>query len=369
MPLPIATRDVHISIVDPPTGASAAGTVQFRLPHPLHDTTDDVTLAPGIYTATLDGNGETTIALPVNDESGVTPTGWSYAVLVRTTGGWVVEGYVTVPAGDGSTLEFSDLFPSATVTVVNTYATVGALSAHDADTTSIHGITDTAALIANTIVDAKGDLIVGTADNTVARLAVGTAGYVPLADPSAATGIAWYPYLWDQFTAGTTTVDRREVNAAPTMTSQLLRLAYFTAPRAETIANLAVCTSSTAAGATPSLVRFGIYSVAGNGDLTLVASIANDTALFAAANTRYARALSVSLPVTLGQRYALGVLVVTAAAAPTVLGVAPNSALNTPFATSPKLVASLAAQSDLPSSISSASLAQSTGVVFGEVYP
>jgi len=40
-------------------------------------------------------------------------------------------------------------------------------------------------------VDAKGDLLAGTADNTVTRLAVGANGYVLKADSSAATGLAW----------------------------------------------------------------------------------------------------------------------------------------------------------------------------------
>jgi hypothetical protein len=144
MPLPVATRNVHIEIVDPPTGTAAVGTVRFRLPYALHDATDDVTLAPADYTATL-SSGEATIALPVNDEAGVTPTGWSYEVQVRTTY-WSADGYIAVPSG-GSTLEFADLFPSATPTTVNTYATVGQLSSHEADTTSIHGIADTSALL------------------------------------------------------------------------------------------------------------------------------------------------------------------------------------------------------------------------------
>jgi len=42
-----------------------------------------------------------------------------------------------------------------------------------------------------TIVDAKGDIITATADNTPARLAVGTNGQVLKADSSAATGLAW----------------------------------------------------------------------------------------------------------------------------------------------------------------------------------
>lgn len=40
-------------------------------------------------------------------------------------------------------------------------------------------------------VDAKGDLLVGTADNTVTRLAVGTNGFMPYADSTVAAGIKW----------------------------------------------------------------------------------------------------------------------------------------------------------------------------------
>ena len=45
--------------------------------------------------------------------------------------------------------------------------------------------------IPKTIVDAKGDLIAGTASDTVARLAVGTNGQVLTADSAEATGVKW----------------------------------------------------------------------------------------------------------------------------------------------------------------------------------
>jgi hypothetical protein len=45
--------------------------------------------------------------------------------------------------------------------------------------------------IQNAIVDAKGDLIAATANDTPARLAVGTNGQVLTADSAAATGLAW----------------------------------------------------------------------------------------------------------------------------------------------------------------------------------
>jgi hypothetical protein len=51
--------------------------------------------------------------------------------------------------------------------------------------------TNAGAAIAKATVDSKGDLIAGTADNTVARLAVGANDTVLTADSSAATGLKW----------------------------------------------------------------------------------------------------------------------------------------------------------------------------------
>jgi len=52
------------------------------------------------------------------------------------------------------------------------------------------GINDADA-IQNSIVDAKGDIIAATADNTPARLAVGTNGQVLTADSTQSTGLIW----------------------------------------------------------------------------------------------------------------------------------------------------------------------------------
>lgn len=53
--------------------------------------------------------------------------------------------------------------------------------------------TNSANYISKTIVNAKGDLIVATADDTVARVAVGTNGTILTADSSQASGVTWQP--------------------------------------------------------------------------------------------------------------------------------------------------------------------------------
>ena len=48
--------------------------------------------------------------------------------------------------------------------------------------------------IPNTLVDAKGDILTATADDTPARLAKGADGTVLVSDSTTSTGLAWQPY-------------------------------------------------------------------------------------------------------------------------------------------------------------------------------
>ena len=53
------------------------------------------------------------------------------------------------------------------------------------------GSVSTAGLLSTTVIDAKGDLLVGTANDTVARRAVGTNGQLLIADSGQSTGLRW----------------------------------------------------------------------------------------------------------------------------------------------------------------------------------
>jgi hypothetical protein len=123
---------------------------------------------------------------------------------------------------------------------------------------------------------------------------------------------------------------------------------------------------TTAAGATPTLCRMGIYSVAANGNLTLIASTPNDTTLFATAGARYTRSLSTPFMKQSGQRYAVGLLIVTAAALPTIVGYAGSSA---ELAESPRIVSYLAGQGDLAATITDATLSQFNAPLYAALLP
>jgi hypothetical protein len=69
--------------------------------------------------------------------------------------------------------------------------------------------------IQKTIVDAKGDLIVATADDIVARLAVGTNGYGLVADSAETTGVKWAA-VGDVTLTGTQTLTNKTLTS-PTL--------------------------------------------------------------------------------------------------------------------------------------------------------
>lgn len=127
-----------------------------------------------------------------------------------------LRGRVTALEGAGAGAPLSTATPLALGTAAvgteaasshgdHVHPTTGlALSGHNhtgtyATTTHAHAESDVTSLVADladkvskTIVDAKGDLIVGTAADTVSRLAVSaTNGHVLSADSTAATGLSW----------------------------------------------------------------------------------------------------------------------------------------------------------------------------------
>jgi hypothetical protein len=169
-------------------------------------------------------------------------------------------------------------------------------------------------------------------------------------------------------TVGESTIPRLFAYGNVTLTTTTMRVAYFTAQKTETITQVRVNTSGTAAGATPTLVRFGVYTVAADGALTLIASTPNDTTLLAGANTAYTKALSVGFTKQAGVRYAVAGLVATGATAPTL----PASGVTAPAAEigiDPRLSAAVSGQADRPASVAAGSITNMTAIPYMVLLP
>lgn len=157
--------------------------------------------------------------------------------------------------------------------------------------------------------------------------------------------------------AGISAFSRMLTNSSLAPTTQQLVLSYFKAPKnAPAVQQRYYCT--TAAGATPSLVRFALFSVDANGDLTRIAITPNDTALFSAANAAATKAYSAAAAVIAGQLYAAGRLIVSAAAFPPIIcnGGQPTVG-ELIMGTAPRLSGVIAAQADIAASYTAAQVA------------
>jgi hypothetical protein len=180
--------------------------------------------------------------------------------------------------------------------------------------------------------------------------------------------LAEEPSNGDALLSGEANMDRRDANSSSTaLGTQTQRLGYFTARKTETITQVRVPCGAVAAGATPTLVRVGVYRVEADGGLTLIASTPNDTTLLAATNTLYTKGLSASFEKVAGVRYAIGPLVVTAATAPQIMGA--NTGVNVEMAVEPRICATVTGQSDLPATIASGSLGNTTAIPYAALLP
>ncbi len=102
----------------------------------------------------------------------------------------VNEEVVTVTASSGTTLTVTRGVDGTTGVAHSAGATVNhGVSARDFD--EPNAFINGTGFVSPTLADAKGDLIVATADDTLARLAVGTNGHVVTADSGETGGMKW----------------------------------------------------------------------------------------------------------------------------------------------------------------------------------
>jgi hypothetical protein len=163
--------------------------------------------------------------------------------------------------------------------------------------------------------------------------------------------------------SGEEVLPRDDITGAAALVGGTCFFTYFTARKTESITVVQTETDATA-GATLTIARVGIYTAIG-GTLTLVASSTNDTAMWNATNTVYAKALTATWNKVAGQRYALCLLAVgTTMPTLSAIGVRPLSA-----ALAPRIQGQLAAQANLPGSTPESGLAAGTNRFQGIFLP
>lgn len=145
-------------------------------------------------------------------------------------------------------------------------------------------------------------------------------------------------------------------------------LSHFRVPASQLAATVRVG-NGVAAGATPTLCRLGLYRVAANGDISLIASTANDTTLFGTGYTSYSRALTVPVQLIEGEWLAAGVLVVSAAAMPDMIAPLPAGSAFLATRSAPKLATFVFGLTDLPASVVSASVLDGNVNPWMEIHP
>jgi hypothetical protein len=207
--------------VDAVAGSATAAAASAAAAATSYDSFDDRYLGAYASDPTLDNDGDALVtgALYFNSVSG-TMLAWNGTAWTSISSAAAIFRFKFIAAGGETSLSGADA-SSQTLSYLAGKEQVylnGVLLVRGTDYTATTGssITALAALVLNdiveiitftalsvvtdipqSIVDAKGDLIVGTAADTVGRLAVGTDGFYLSADSSAGTGLAWSSVVTD----------------------------------------------------------------------------------------------------------------------------------------------------------------------------
>lgn len=167
--------------------------------------------------------------------------------------------------------------------------------------------------------------------------------------------------------SGEETLVRGQRTDSSTITSQRLALTYFNARKSETTSAVRFWCGSTAA-ATVTLIRAGLWTIAANGDGTLVASTPNDTALLGTPSAANTKSWSVPYAKVAGVRYAVGILSV-ATTAGSMIGTTAATGFGAELAVAPRLSGGWSNQTDLPSSFTDANITATSPPMYFALIP
>lgn len=94
-----------------PDGTADSGRVVVKSKWFVQNSTDNVVLSPYFVTTELNTNGSFSLVLPANNDTGWSPTGWSYEVTLHLSAGTDTRGISLDKGAAGGTVDITD-FPS-----------------------------------------------------------------------------------------------------------------------------------------------------------------------------------------------------------------------------------------------------------------
>ena len=188
-------------------------------------------------------------------------------------------------------------------------------------------------------------------------------GTSPVVYDSGTSTVSFDTDAYETSLIGSTNQSATAVDVAPrvgnftgTPSSSTTYFTFFTPRTTTAVTSISVASASTQTTG-QSLVRFGLYTIDGSGNATLVARTASDSTIFSALNTVYTRTFNTTggypstYTLVAGTRYALGVVIV-AATVGTVYTAFDN--IPAPLSTlAPRMTGLVAATADLPTSATS----------------
>lgn len=183
---------------DVPPSGGATGFVRFIADRPLQGSS---IIPPFFRDAALATDGSFTIELPATNDPQWSPSGWAYRVEVRVAGavfsGTLQLDYLTTSVTLASLFQPAGAAVTGTTYILLSQRSVaGGVAGLDGDGDVINAAGEKVGEAAGggipeTIINAKGDLIAGTANDTAARVAVGSSGQYLKADSGATPGVSW----------------------------------------------------------------------------------------------------------------------------------------------------------------------------------
>ena len=140
--------------------------------------------------ATSASSSATSAAAAATSASSAATSASSAAAYDISAQNWATQLSTPVAGGEYSA-KYHAQAAATSATSAATSASSAATSASSAATSASLAATIVAGAVSGTLIDAKGDLLVGTANDTVARLPIGTDTYILTADSTQTSGIKW----------------------------------------------------------------------------------------------------------------------------------------------------------------------------------